>query len=61
MQFEFLIQSGSLILTQMMIPVASFPAYIGLASVVMSKLWGYPALGSLRTCSLFAPFCTFIR
>ena len=30
MQFEFLIQSGSLILTQMMIPVASFPAYIGL-------------------------------
>ena len=45
MLFEFLIQGGFMILTQMMIPAVSFPAYIVLAIVVMSKMSSYPALG----------------
>ena len=56
MLFEFLTQGGFLILTQLVIPVASFAAYIVLAIVVMSKLSGYPALGSFCTCTLLALF-----
>ena len=59
MLFEFLTQGGFLILTQLMIPVASFAAYIVLAIVVMSKLSGYPALESLCKYTLLTLFLHF--